>query len=142
MNVMLFYTVSHYIFMDRANSTVLFLMFAFGCVVCTVLVFITPIYYSVKCVNEIKMISIQVNKMLDFYEDEKLFKIIAVFSRKILHRDRVISTIFFDIDWKLLFTVNLKNCNDWYLIYEIFISVPEFDFCIFDHHFSIWRRNF
>jgi hypothetical protein len=50
-----------------------------------------------------------VHEMFDFYEDEKLFKIIAVFSRKILHRDRVISTIFFDIDWKLLFTVNLKD---------------------------------
>jgi hypothetical protein len=136
---MLFYMVSHYIFMDRANSTVLFLIYAFGSVISTMLIFITPIYYSVKCVNKMRKTSTLVHEMLDFYEDEKLFKIIAVFSRKILHRDRVISTIFFDIDWKLLFTVNLRILSEGLLIYENFISVLELNFCIFDHHFSIWR---
>jgi hypothetical protein len=58
-------------------------------------------------VDEMKKTSTLVNEMLDLYEDEKIFKTIVTFSRKILHRDRVISSIFFDVDWKLLFTVNL-----------------------------------
>jgi hypothetical protein len=108
MNVMVFYTILHNVVQDQTVSMTAFLMYAFGCVFCTMLIFITPIYCSVKCVNEMRMTSTLVNEMLDFYEDEKLLKTIVIFSQKLLSRDRVISTIFFNIDWKLLFSVNLK----------------------------------
>jgi hypothetical protein len=103
-NVLLFYSDLYIIAKHQLTTTYLLYTIAFE--FCLMLIFITPIYYSVKCVDEIKMSSTLVNEMLDLYEDEKIYKSIVTFSRKILHRDRVISTIFFDVDWKLLFTVN------------------------------------
>jgi hypothetical protein len=104
-NVMSFYTFFHYLANDNSQLTLPYTTFLLGYVFTTITYFIIPIYYSEQCVAEIKTTSTLVNKMLNLYEDQSLFKTIAIFSKKILHRDRVISTVFFNIDWTLLFSV-------------------------------------
>ncbi len=106
-NVLMLYSVLYITSRFRSELSTTFFLYVVAFECCVMLIFITPIYYSVKCVDEMKKTSTLVNEMLDLYEDEKIFKTIVTFSRKILHRDRVISSIFFDVDWKLLFTVNL-----------------------------------
>jgi hypothetical protein len=142
---MSFYTFLHYLVNDNSQLTLPYTIFLLSYAFATITYFIIPIYYSEQCVAEIKTTSTLVNKMLNLYEDQSLFKTIAIFSKKILHRDRVISTVFFNIDWTLLFSViflKFKSLLSFIkLLHKLsLLSVPEFDFSIFDHHFSIRRR--
>ncbi len=104
-NVMSFYTFLHYLVNDYDRLTIPYTVYLFSYAFATITYFIIPIYYSEQCVAKIKTTSTLVNKMLNLYEEQSLFKTIAIFSKKILHRDRVISTVFFNIDWTHLFSV-------------------------------------
>jgi hypothetical protein len=58
--------------------------------------------------------------MLTQYQESSMEKTITTFSRKILHHDGKISSIFFNIDWSLIFAVCMEFSTNF--IFTIFFN--------------------
>jgi hypothetical protein len=92
---------------------------------------------AVECVDQTKATAIFVNKMLTLHHDSDFIDILNIFARQISNRKRIITSVFFEINWTLLYSV-LRAWSIGIKISQIFIFISDhkLNFCFSYHYLS------
>jgi hypothetical protein len=107
-NVVIYYSILHYVVINDKSNDEVDLAFITFSIILTILTLSTEAFMIRKAESlmaQIKLTSRWVNKMLVTHYEDDLHDIVELFYRKILHRDRVVQSCFFKIDWMLMFSV-------------------------------------
>jgi hypothetical protein len=94
---------------------------------------------AVGCSGEACKTPILVNKLLNTVTEQDLIEASKIFLQQISHRDRIIRTAFFSIDWTLIFSVSCSFMVTGKVIgHRLFLD--HFScYNIFSDYLSIWR---
>jgi hypothetical protein len=94
---------------------------------------------AVKCSEEACKTPILVNKLLNIVNEQKLIEVSKIFLQQISHRDRIIRTAFFSIDWTLIFSVSCFFMVTSKIIGHRLLLDHFSCYNIFSDNLSIWR---
>jgi hypothetical protein len=138
-NVIIYYSFIQDFIKNGNRLLIIQVINSFPFIIYAVSIEVYTIKSAVECVNQIKATAVLVNKMETLYYDSDFIDILNIFARQISNRKRTITSVFFEIDWTLLYSVCLiLQHGQLELKFHKFILISDhkLNYCFSYHYLS------